>query len=98
MASSLIAERQRDSTNQWAKTPEFNRASTRRHSQEARERDLIIFLRVPLTNVDSFGDSATIRLSESFALSLGDTQKEMTSSHPLHYSPPYQGLLENFIA
>ncbi|GIY77479.1 hypothetical protein CEXT_699431 [Caerostris extrusa] len=29
---------------------------------------------------------------------LEDTQKEMTSSHPLHFLPPYQGLLENFIA
>ncbi|GIY77480.1 hypothetical protein CEXT_699441 [Caerostris extrusa] len=80
----LIAERERDSTQQ-ANTPDSTERQLGSIHKKTRQRDLIIFLRVPHANVDSFGDSAAIRLSESFAFYSGRyAKKEMTfSSTPL---------------
>ncbi|GIY77477.1 hypothetical protein CEXT_699411 [Caerostris extrusa] len=84
-ASSLIVERLDTSV---AKTPD----STERQlgGIHKKARDLITFLRVPHTNVGSFGYSATIRLSESFAFYYGRYAKgnDFVSSTPLPSTSP----------
>ncbi|GIY53175.1 hypothetical protein CDAR_51131 [Caerostris darwini] len=82
-----------------AKTPDSTELQLGSIHKKARERDLIIFLRVPHTNIDSFGDSATIRLSESFAFYSGRYAKgnDFVSSTSLP-SPSPRAPLENFIA